>query len=163
MKFQQQHDEKAAKAVRLATSISEFGPSKAIQNAPDTDINELMKRMSVSDGSVLPTQLGQIDMAYYGDFTEDPEDLRTVLDTHRNAQDMFRKLPATIRSRFGNDPLNMLTWVQNKENADEAVKLGLLTRKPQTPKIQPIEVIITNPPEKKDGNNTQNTGPLPGK
>jgi len=42
-----------------------------------------------------------------------------------NAQAIFDHLPAETRARFGNDPGALSEFMQNPENHDEAVKLGL--------------------------------------
>jgi len=41
------------------------------------------------------------------------------------AQSMFNDLPSSIRSKFKNDPAEFLEFVQNEDNADELVELGL--------------------------------------
>ncbi len=41
------------------------------------------------------------------------------------AQDMFEGLPSSIRSRFGNNPATFLDFVQDANNADEMIALGL--------------------------------------
>lgn len=42
------------------------------------------------------------------------------------AQNMFNDLPASLKKRFGNDPGEFLTFVQDKNNVDEMHRLGLL-------------------------------------
>lgn len=58
------------------------------------------------------------------------------------AQDTFMTIPSAIRKKFNNNPAEFLDFVQNPENMDEMVNLGLATRKAPE---QPIEVVVTNP------------------
>nr|QJB19817.1 MAG: internal scaffolding protein [Microvirus sp.] len=65
----------------------------------------------------------------YADFSNITE-YRDMLDAVIYAQDAFSSLPAHIRSRFANDPQQLLDFVQDKQNYDEGVKLGLVPKKP---------------------------------
>jgi len=65
----------------------------------------------------------------YGDFTNVP-DLRTALDMVNDAKNRFMALPAKLRTRFDNDPANLWSFVNDPENADLAVTLGLLQKLP---------------------------------
>ena len=42
------------------------------------------------------------------------------------AQEKFSELPAHIRKRFGNDPIQFLDFVTDENNKDEATRLGML-------------------------------------
>lgn len=63
----------------------------------------------------------------YGDFTAAPADYSEAMNSVLAAQEMFMTLPSTVRKRFGNDPGEFLSFVQDKANAEELVKLGLAT------------------------------------
>lgn len=43
-----------------------------------------------------------------------------------SAQQAFSQLPASVRTRFRNDPSEMLQFVDDPSNRDEAIRLGLL-------------------------------------
>jgi len=45
----------------------------------------------------------------------------------------FSALPAKVRARFANDPTKMVSFLDDPNNADEAVKLGLID-----PKTAPV-------------------------
>ncbi len=45
------------------------------------------------------------------------------------AEQMFDALPAAVRQRFSSDPGEFLEFVQNPENQEEMIKLGLAERK----------------------------------
>ena len=46
-------------------------------------------------------------------------------------------LPAQMRSRFNNDPAELLKFIKDPANLDEAVKLGILVKK-EAPKGDPV-------------------------
>lgn len=63
----------------------------------------------------------------------------TAIDFHESmnlvtsAQQMFDDLPSDIRTKFYNSPAQFLDFVQNPENADQLVELGLATAAPAAP------------------------------
>lgn len=65
----------------------------------------------------------------YGDFLGPSEYLEAV-ESARLAQEMFEDLPAKIRKKFSNDPAAFLEFVQNPENAEEMLELGLREKPP---------------------------------
>ena len=97
----------------------------AQQNFKDEcDINHIVRQFGLT--GELP---GKPLSPQYGDFTG-------VLDYHSavNAvlavQDDFMELPAQLRSRFSNDPAELIDFLSNEENREEAIKLGLIAAKP---------------------------------
>ena len=86
----------------------------------------MIKRMGITDGSIPPMAT---DPSYYGNFMDAP-DFRTILDIGREAQEKFNQLPADIRKRFNYDPVALWEFVSDGRNTEEAISLGLLTRKP---------------------------------
>jgi len=145
--WRHQYDEQRDAVERAATDITCMDESRTIQDAPDSDINELMRRFGVKDGSILPGQLGNYDPALYGDFTDVP-DLRTALDRTHNAEEAFMMLPAKLRAEFNNNPWQLAEWIHQEGNIDRAVELGLLQKRepaPETPKPTP------QPPEASGG------------
>lgn len=128
-RWRTQYDDTQDLITRELTNIECLDEHLAIQNAPGADINETLAQFGITDGSILPGQLGIDDPRYYGDHSDMP-DLRTALDRLQIAQEMFNALPADIRSRFRNDPIQLHEWVSQPANAEEAVKIGLLSRIP---------------------------------
>lgn len=115
-------------------------PSMAVQFAPDADINVLVKRMGIVDGSVLPGYQGINDPRYYGDFSEAPTSLKEALTRSQEALDRFSELPAAVRARFYNDPVELVDWINDPANFAEAVKIGLLVPLPladSKPEVNP--------------------------
>lgn len=90
----------------------------------DANINVIAQRFGLND---IPSQ--PLDPSLFRDTTNDPE-LRDVLELHRAARDQFMALPAKLRKRFHNSPGELWNFVNDPENAEEAVRLGLLTAAP---------------------------------
>lgn len=107
------------------------------QFAQDCDLNVLALRFGLT-GKPLPVEA--LDPSYYGDVSDVP-DLRTVLDLANDAKNKFMDLPARIRSRFDNQPAKLWAFVNDPENADEAVRLGILQQIPN-----PTEPVGNTPP-----------------
>lgn len=97
-------------------------PGRVQQQFKDSvDINKIMKRYH-SGGRM--TNLSNRP-AVYGDFSN-VTDYASALRAIQNSQDSFMNLPSQIRSRFENDPAKLLDFLSNKNNRDEAIKLGLI-------------------------------------
>jgi hypothetical protein len=97
------------------------------QFAEDCDLNVLAIRFGLT-GKPLPVEA--IDPRYYGDMTDVP-DLRTALDLVNDAKNKFMDLPSRIRTRFDNQPAKLWAFVNDPDNAEEAVRLGILARVPE--------------------------------
>lgn len=92
----------------------------------ECDINVIMSKYGGTG------QLPQVlDHPQYGDFTE-VGDFRTMVETVRAAEEAFAGLPAKVRNRFHNDPEEMMEFLGDPDNRDEAVKLGLVNAPPPT-------------------------------
>lgn len=107
----------------------------------EVDLNIVLARMGVTDGSI-PPEIA-LNERFYGDFTE-PLDLRSALDAVNRAKEQFAMLPAALRRRFHNNPAELYEFVSDRDNTEEAVKLGLLTKTEE--KTPPAE---TPPDEEK--------------
>lgn len=140
MKWRNPYDEDANTAERNATNIANEEPSLTVQDGGETDLNSIVRRMGIGDGSVLPAGITETRPEYYGDFTTAPTSLRDALDIVNQAEDAFMSLPASVRRRFSNNPLNLWEWIQDPAHAEEAVEMKLLSR---IPVPTPTEV---NPP-----------------
>lgn len=91
------------------------------------DINLIIKKFEKT-GMVthLSGKSGQ-----YGDFSS-IKDFQSNLNSVISAQNAFDSLPAAIRKRFGNDPAQLIDFVHNDANYEEAEKLGLVPKKPDS-------------------------------
>lgn len=107
---------------RLPTVIA--GASRTKQSfAAECDINNIMKRFE-KDGLVL--HVNKFD-GQYGDFTNAPE-YHDAVNKVLAADDMFMSLPASLRTRFENDPGRFLAFVADPANVREMQSLGLMRR-----------------------------------
>lgn len=93
--------------------------------AEECDINTIVRRFGLT--GELPQNLA---MPVSGDFTG-ISDFHTAMNVVRAAQEEFMKLPGEMRYRFANDPGRLLEFLDNPENRDEAIKLGLVEKPPE--------------------------------
>lgn len=98
-------------------------PSKTDQSfAEQCDINNIIKRYQQT-GQV--THLAK-NQGIYSDVSEIP-DLQGAFQAVQDASFAFSTLPASIRDRFKNNPIEFVEFLQNPENDAEAISLGLKT------------------------------------
>mgnify|MGYP000615719347 CR=1 FL=1 len=80
-------------------------------------------------------------------------DFHSAMNTIVKAQNMFDDLPASVRTRFGNDPQQFLDFVQDAKNIPEMQKMGLAKGTPENPanppltNPEPVAAPTTNPPK----------------
>lgn len=123
MKWREQWDEEGDAIARSESDITPKGESLTQQShAADADLNTIVARFGITDGTIPPQAL---DPRYFAE-TDDTLDLRKSLEMARDAQARFEALPVAIRKQFGYDPAELYDFVSNPANAEEAVKLGLL-------------------------------------
>jgi len=96
-------------------------PTRAQQHHKDEcDINVILERFG---------KTGQIPVnaisGTYGDFSG-VHDYHTAINALIAAESEFAALPANIRTRFANDPANLMQFLENPENKTEAIELGLI-------------------------------------
>lgn len=100
-------------------------PSLAQQHFKnDADINTIMARYNKTGFLVDPLNPGTA-RPQYGDFA-DLTDYQTAQNIIAHSIQAFETLPAAMRKRFNNDPAEMLAFLENESNREEAVKLGLV-------------------------------------
>lgn len=110
---------------KASTPLHCFLPSRAVQDAADeSDINTIVRKFGVTGKiPVLPIQ------PQYGDFntvSSFHEAMNLIAETH----ELFDSQPATIRDKFANDPQNMIDFLENPDNIDESIQLGLRIKAP---------------------------------
>jgi phage internal scaffolding protein len=100
-------------------------PSLAQQHMKDEcDINVIVERFGVTglvpQSPVSPT---------YGDFSG-VTDYHSALNQINATMDDFMALPAQLRVKFDHDPVKLLEFLQNDQNRQEAIQLGLIDGQP---------------------------------
>lgn len=136
MKFRPRHNEADQEKYGELTALDfSNDPGRTLKEpAQDADINVLMARMGVKDGSQLPHFTSP--RALYGDFSGLSDDPVEFAQAIHDGNIAFMKLPAKIRQRFENAE-ELFQWMSDNDNYDEAVRLGLLER-PKTPAPGPV-------------------------
>lgn len=108
-------------APRERQPIMEFDKSAAKQAFKDEcDINNIMSKYYKTG---LISHVAQ----YPGGYDELPESIeyQEALNMIIAAEDAFASLPSSIRTQFENDPAEFLAFVDDPNNQDELVKMGL--------------------------------------
>lgn len=128
--WRHQYDDTDDMLANENTKVYNDQPSLTQQQfANDANLNTIVQRFGIRDGSINPAPL---DPSYYGDFTGAP-DFRQALDQVRDAEEKFAALPADVRTKFRNDPVELWQFVHDPRNIAESVKLGLLKQDIQAP------------------------------
>ena len=91
----------------------------------ECDINTIMDRYA-RDGLLDHVSKYQ---GQYADVSAEV-DYQMALETIFRAEEAFMSLPASIRSKFDNDPQRFLEFVEDPSNRDEMVELGLRKKDP---------------------------------
>lgn len=88
----------------------------------ECDINKLIRKY---DKTGLINHINKIE-AKFGDMTG--LDFRDMNDKIISARNMFDGLPSEIRNRFDNDVQKLLAFMDDPNNRDEGIKLGLIKK-----------------------------------
>jgi len=108
----------------------------------EADINEIFRRFGLGQGIPQTFQ-----MPTSQDFTEVATDYHQAMNIMARADQEFMSLPAQLRAEFDNDPHQLMTFLEDEANREEAIKLGLL--KAPEGEAPPLSVRVV--PEKVDG------------
>lgn len=102
------------------------GPSLTQQHsAKEADINHMVETHLRRGGTLM--NIGDpraVRKPMWGDFTS--LDFQEMQNSVADIEQKFAAIPARLRSRFKNDPYQLLRWLEKPENQDEAVKLRLI-------------------------------------
>lgn len=109
--------------------ISKFeGRTIAQQNAEkETNINTIVSRYRKT--GVLTSGLTGGRQPMWVDLTS--VDYQDMLNLVSDIDQQFATLPARTRGRFRNDPYQLVRFVEDPQNREEAVRLGLLVPTPE--------------------------------
>ena len=116
-------------------------PSRTVQSDREgTDLKILLEKY-VETGEIPTVQL-PVGEPLDGDFTGLP-DFQEMQNMLIDIQNQFDALPSKVREKFANDPIAMVQFLQDDNNIEEAVKLGLMERSGPDVK-KPVEVVVVN-------------------
>lgn len=127
----------------LHVSLAVTSPSRTRQEFKDEcDVNLIVKRHAETglwQGSLKPpTRCPQfVDIA-------NAPDAQTAHNLFIQARDAFMSLPSVVRKRFDNNPHELIAFVSEDSNYDDALKLGLVNERP--PVVSPIPPVVDNLP-----------------
>jgi len=111
-------------------------PSQAQQHMRDEcDINIMLSKFGIENLAQVPFQSGDVVFDESFDFQES---MNLVVA----ANNAFLALPARVRASFENDPAQLLDFLNDPANRDEAMRLGLLA----TPVVTPSPEGSVEPP-----------------
>ncbi len=116
------HTVRSAYSKKSPVRLNFNGTSRTKQSFKDeTDINAIMARFQ---------KTGMLEFVnkhepQYGDVTA--LDFQISMESVATAREMFADLPSKVRDRFNNEPAELLEFLDNPDNRDEAVLLGLVT------------------------------------
>lgn len=96
------------------------------------DINQIVARHA---------KTGMIDhlnskRPFYGDVSG-LGGLQESIDKVREAEELFMQMSATIRKKFENNPVNMVKFLEDPKNREEAISLGMIKKPPEVPPNPP--------------------------
>jgi len=126
---------------RLSVTFSR--PTMAKQSfKAECDINTIMSQYQKTG---LITHVREVQGAY-GDFSN-VEGYQLSLNQVIAAQEAFDQLPAAMRKRFGNQPSQLMQFLEDPRNLEEAAKLGLV----EPPRPKPEKKAPAAPAEPPEG------------
>lgn len=123
------------------------------QYKKECDINYILnnKAPQLFDDKKIPLYA---DVSMFGDFNDCMKKVQDGLDK-------FGNLPSTLRSRFGSDPRAFYNWLADESNSAEAVRLGLLEKKPDEKNVveilDDIKTIVSSKSEESKSSSASST------
>lgn len=118
-KFRRAYEYNKHSEVKKSSAYYESGQSRTQQHElPDSDIQKIVAR-SIETG-ILPERRELT----YGDLRVN--DYKEALDKVTRAQQDFDELPSKLRDRFRNDPKELIQFLSDSKNREEAEQLGLI-------------------------------------
>jgi phage internal scaffolding protein len=116
----------------------------------ESDINTIMSKYQRT-GFLVDPLVAVSSRPEFGDFST-MSDFMDAQNVIAEANQLFAELPSSIRKRFNNDPAEMLYFLGEPDNKDEAIKLGLVNAPAPPPRApEPLLVkMVADPPQKSE-------------
>lgn len=74
---------------------------------------------------------------FWGDVSMAPQDLMEAQEIISQSMKAFTDLPARLRAMFNNSPIELMRWLEDPANGEEARRWGLLPAEPaESPKLE---------------------------
>lgn len=90
----------------------------------ECDINQILKMwIKTGQAPFMATPVA------YGDFSQ-VTDFQESIELVTQTEQQFAALPSHLRDRFGNDAKQLLAFLENDDNREEAEKLGIVAKMP---------------------------------
>lgn len=128
------------RVARDASRYREVSRGRAKQSAKDEcDINVIVARHQSLGTFRNLFRVSAADLVQRGvNFGFAPSfDFREAVSQVLAAEATFAELPSAVRARFRNNPAEFLDFMADTRNVDEAVKLGLVVKRPAAPGASP--------------------------
>lgn len=132
-------------------------PSLAVQDEKDeTDINYIVNKYADGQKGIATLDLGdssQYAYLQFGDATL-PGDYSTALELVSGVREEFYSLPAYVRAKFGHDPMNFISQLNNPETLEYLQQEGLYGSKDTFD--EPQQSLSSKQPQEKSNTLEQN-------
>lgn len=125
---------------RVTLDCSGDEPITEQSHKDEVNINNIIRRHGIDiiqKTAMLRSQDFKFDDITGNDFQE-------AMQIIAKAQQEFDNMPSALRKQFNNNPAEFLDFVQNPDNMDTMVDMGLAERLPEQPIVK---VEVTNTPE----------------
>lgn len=137
MKWRKQFDAHEDLDLSYSTAVDTGDEEITVQSyKDDCDINLIVSRFGVTGHLPVARSVPE-----YGNFAS-MLDYHDALNRLVEAREAFETLPAKVRERFRNDPGELVGFLQDEANADEAVRLGLIPK----PAVEAVPGPVSAPP-----------------
>ena len=126
----------------------EFDESMTQQHFRDEcDINSIIRRYQKT-GFLVDPLTPATAQPKYGDFAVE-QDFLAAQTLIAHASQAFDDLPAWLRKRFSNNPAELLAFLEDESNREEAVKLGLVSQSSDISSVvAPADTVLSVPGSK---------------
>lgn len=111
---------------RRPLTVKFEGEGRTVQSAErESNINTIMDRWRNTGALPVSTRVGRfMDCTGVSDY-------QSALNIVHQAESAFLDLPAAVRQRMGNNPAELVRFMQDEANLEAAAELGLLERTPE--------------------------------